>query len=306
MDRIALVDGNHLVNRVCFKGLNLTTSTNIPSGGVYLFLKSLLYIKENYGNPIVVFDGGHAEFRKSLLPGYKVKEKKEQTVEPNPESTEVRLAETFSLAFGLLPKLLPMLGVPTLRIDGEEADDILYLLTKIYAEKFPSAIISAVSEDEDYHQFMTLSENVRIIQPIKKLEFDRATFMKTYGFPVQYHTIFKALQGDDSDKIPGIRGIAEGTAGKIVAQLTQPTLECLYTWSYGSNNSLNQKVLLNWDTVKRNYHLIDLRNIALTESEVQTCLDNAMVHALPDLNKVTEIFTRLEFKSLSKWISLIS
>jgi len=297
MESFTLVDANYLVNRSVHKGLNLKTSFGLVTGGVLLFLKSLWYFKD-LGKPILVFDGGKAEFRKKLFPGYKIREKNES------------LSKIFEFTFGTLQDIVPKMGFPVIRIVGSEADDVIYILAKELRSNFK---ITVVSEDEDF--FQTLKLDIEVFLPRKDETWTRELFVKKWGFEPEYFSIWKALIGDTSDKIPGVPslGIRKNkdlknkflVASYIINHLNSPSLEALFDFTE-HDQIAGQKIRDYFSLIKRNYLLVDLEHTDVTSDVVLKSLREASCLALPDYNYIHEVFKKLEFSSLGKWLTYLS
>lgn len=297
MESITLIDGNYLCHRSVHKGLNLKSSTGLPTGGIFLFLKSLWYFKE-LGRPIIIFDGGKAAFRKKLLPEYKVREKDES------------LISIFTFTFETLQDLAPKMGMPVIRIKGAEADDVIYILSKELKDDFK---ITVVSEDEDFLQLLKL--DIEIFHPRKDETWTRESFTKKWGFAPEYFSIWKAMIGDASDKIPGVpnlgfRKIKELknkflVASYIINHLNSPGLEAL--WNFTEYDQIvGPKIKEHFSLVKRNYLLVDFDLSDVSSETVLHSLREASHLAALNYDYVYDTFKKLEFSSLARWLSYLA
>ena len=297
MESLTLIDGNYLCHRSIYKGLNLKNSTGLSTGGVFLFLKSLWYFKE-LGRPIVIFDGGKAAFRKKLLPEYKVREKNES------------LMGIFSFTFETLQDLLPKMGIPVIRLKASEADDVIYLLAKELKDDFK---ITVVSEDEDFLQLLKL--DIEIFHPRKDETWTRKLFTEKWRFDPEYFSIWKAMIGDTSDKIPGVPNLGfrkiKGLKNKflvasyIINHLNSPGLEAL--WDFTEYDQIvGPKIKEHFSLVKRNYLLVDFDHSDVSSEIVLSSLRESSRMAALDYTYTYNIFKKLEFSSLSKWLSYLA
>jgi len=297
MESFTLIDANYLVNRSVHKGLNLKSSTGLPMGGVFLFLKSLWYFKD-LGRPLLIFDGGKAEFRKKLFPEYKIREKDES------------LQNIFTFTFETLQDLAPKMGFPVIRIKECEADDVIYILAKELSSEFK---ITVISEDEDFFQLLKL--DVEIFLPRKDETWTRESFVKKWGFEPEYFGIWKALVGDTSDKIKGVPSLGFRkikdlknkflVASYIIKNLKAPNLESLWEFAE-TDQTVGPKLKEHFLLVKRNYLLVDFDHTDVSSEVVLSTLREASRSATVDYNYVFNIFKTLEFSSLTKWLSYLS
>lgn len=297
MKSYVIIDGSHLIYRSVFKGLNLYTSSGIPSGGSFILLKMLWNIKE-LGTPIMVMDGGHSKFRTELFEGYKQKEAK--VVDPNDVASQ-QLDQAFNSTFSILTKLLPNMGIPVVKIDGEEADDIAYLLTKHLRENGDKVYL--LSGDEDWIQNVKLGATV--CKPKKDGDIEYFTpenFNEKYGFDIKFFALWKSIVGDSSDRIPGIKGIGPVGATKIIKELISPALPDLKYWADNGKTKLHEKVNSGFSIAKRNTLLIDFDNIQIPIENVIDVYNSAENTAKVDFNYVKDKFKSLEMHSLTNWL----
>lgn len=268
------------------------TSAGVPSGGAYIFLKMLWNIKE-IGNPIVVLDSGHSKFRTEVYPDYK--KKAEKTVEEKDEQSE----QAFNATFSILTKLLPNMGVPVMKIDGEEADDVAYVLAT-YLKSKNTENIFMVSDDADWEQNVNLGATV--FKAMKNEYVTPANFLEKHGFDPKYFALWKSLIGDGSDNIPGIKGIGPVSATKIINQLKTPELSSLLEWSNSGETKLHKKIKEGFAIVKRNTLLIDFKNIQISQNAVIDSYLQASHIAKINFEYVKNKFHSLEFNTLSNWL----
>ncbi len=297
MESIALIDANYLSHRSVHKGLNLKSSTGLATGGVFLFLKSLWYFKD-LGKPILIFDGGKAEFRRKLLPEYKVREKNEA------------LISMFTFTFEILQNIVPKMGMPVIRIKGAEADDVIYIMAKELKDDFK---ITVVSEDEDFLQLLKL--DIEIFHPRKDETWTRESFTKKWGFAPEYFSIWKAMIGDASDKIKGIPslGIRKEkelknkflVASYVIKNLKSPGLESLWEFCI-TDLPVGPKIKEHFSLVKRNYLLVDFDHSDVSSETVLHSLRESSRLAAINYEYVYDTFKKLEFSSLARWLSYLA
>ncbi|MGI6580068.1 MAG: DNA polymerase I [Saccharofermentanales bacterium] len=222
---LMLVDGNSLINRAFYAGSGrkmLTAPDGTPSGAVFTFLNMFLSYMEQIDpdSIIVAFDRKDKTFRHELYADYK------GTRKPMPDDLAIQMP--------LLKELLDALNVCQVEEKGYEADDLIGTYAKIAAEDNYDVYI--VTGDKD--SFQLIDEHVYIVLPVTRSGatsdslMDRTAFEDEYGFGPEKFVDFKAIMGDSSDNIPGIRGIGQvgasdlvrnhGTLKQIYADLDHP------------------------------------------------------------------------------------
>lgn len=221
MIRVALIDGNHMVRRAHHVTPNLTDGDGNPTGGLFGFLASLGDTLKKFrpDMTLVLWDGGNDAWRKKLLPDYKNRKEK------NPEKEKERKQHAESVNWQvkrLHEEILPLLGVPTVRVPGSEADDLIYLAAhQVLLEKLPDGVrCLVVSGDRDLYQMV--GPRISVYDPMKKGGPGKGLLVKEENFaeatgwksPKQFLQ-YRLLAGDSSDRIPGVGGVKEKTAQKL-------------------------------------------------------------------------------------------
>ena len=299
---IAILDGHYQLHRSLYsKGSELTTSTGLPSGATYVFLKMLWNFKD-LGQPIVVFDApaARSKFRREIYPKYKDRTDENITEEKRLEREET--SKLFNYGINTLKQILPKMGIPVVTLPEQEGDDVVYRLAEYFSAKGEQ--VWAVSDDKDYLQLMNLN-NVKVFQPMKDAYWDKEKFSTDYGFDIKYFTLFKAMMGDDSDKIDGIPGIGDKTAAKIIKELQQPNLESLLNWANAGEKNLHTKIKENFQIVKRNLNLVDLSLMTLDLQDVITTYEKAKSETSYDVQFIVEQFKKYEFNTFSNWLTWV-
>lgn len=197
------------------------------TGGVVGSLKSIGYqIREfNPTRCIVVFDGQNgSKSRKKIHSGYKAGREKNR-FRVNRQYGEMLTEEEERLSmkqqFVWLNDVLDYLPIQTMIYDGIEADDtIAYLTKQVRDYEGGEAII--VSTDKDFLQLV--SENVKVFSPTKKKLYDRQAVYDEYNIWPQNILLYRTLDGDKSDNIPGIRGCGLKTVLKRFDEITDDKL----------------------------------------------------------------------------------
>lgn len=283
-----------MLYRASFISSGLKTKSGLHTGGIYTFLQSLQFCAKSF-NIIVAFDGGVAPWRREIYPGYKVKPPKDKT---DPKIKEV--FETMGIAFQYLPVVLRLMGIPVIQVDNQEADDIIYRLSQYFKKKqIPN--IQLVSEDEDYLQMVC--QQVHVHRPIKKDTVYMNNFKDKTGIMPHKVVLKKALTGDTSDTIPGVYNIGEKTALKYLSQMVSGTPDELFELIANLKDKRSISIKENKEIVLRNMALMDLSKCHLQEAEIIPVYKESIEKAVPDIQKVTDIFRLFEFNMMDTWLN---
>jgi len=148
--------------------------------------------------------------------------------------------------------VLDFLKIPQVSVDHVEADDLMSILAGILSKKFE---VILVSTDKDLLQ--CISMNISVYNPFKKKLFTYENCLETIGLTAEQYLFARALMGDKSDSIPGIRGVGEKTAFEIIKVLRIPNLEFLR--QFITTSEKKKKV---FDHIERESAIIE-RNLQL-------------------------------------------
>lgn len=214
MKKILLIDGSSLIFRAFYAIRNLTTKDGVFVNGVYGFL-NMYYKALELINPthvFVAFDKGSKTFRHNEFADYK--------------GTRDNAPNEITYQFGILKDLLSSMNVNYLELDEYEADDIIGTIAKLaQKEGFEVDIFTG---DRDYLQL--IDDNILVyltkkgISEIKLMNTE--SILEEYDLSPKQLIDVKALQGDSSDNIPGVKGVGEKTALKLIQEYG--SLENLY------------------------------------------------------------------------------
>jgi DNA polymerase-1 len=200
---ILIFDGNNQAHMAYHStGQNLINGTSF---GLLRMMKATMAVFPD-ARPVFVWDGGLNKHRVELHPEYKKREGVTTTA-PREEK------EAFYEQIKMFELMLEMLGIPQLRMKGQEADDLIGIITKDFEEKGEQVVI--VSTDNDFHQLV--SGSLSLYNPIRKTRFTYDDFQKRYPdiTPEQFVWV-KSIMGDKSDNIPGVNGLGEKRALEII------------------------------------------------------------------------------------------
>lgn len=262
---------------------NLTTSDGTPTGGVYGFVSlSLELIKKLQPDYVAVaWDkrGTNIRRRRELYSEYKAGRK------PAPED--------FYAQIPILRELLEAFGWPLYELDDYEADDIMgAFATQAEARGVETCLVTS---DLDALQLVSpLTKVYAIKQGLTRVEeFTPAQFQQKYGLQTEQFLDLKALMGDNSDNLPGVAGVGQKTATRLLQQYQ--SLDGVYQHLDEQTGALHKKLLAGRDSAYLT------RRVAEIWRDAPVTLDWAVAD-MADCNyqRVAEILERLEFRSLIK------
>lgn len=283
MRRCLLIDGNNIIFRAyyAFQNQRLKTSDGVQTGALYGFLRMLLkMLKDRQPDLIAVaFDTSRNTFRRRLYPEYKAKRK------PTPEDLLAQIP--------LAHQAVAALGVKIMTHEDYEADDLIGSAAKSLAKEYE---VNIVTGDRDLLQLIDDHITVELCQKgvteIREVNPDE--FVKEYGFPPQGIIDLKALMGDASDNIPGVKGIGEKKGLALIQQFG--SIDRLYREIATVDNEKMRQKLVEEEAMARLSH-----DLATIRVDVPTFVQPADLHWNPD-NLNSDAFTgflaRYEFNSL--------
>jgi DNA polymerase-1 len=274
-----LVDGHYLAYRSFFAYPPTLQYNNQPINAIYGFFTLLLKAIELY-NPkalAICFDLPKPTFRHELYDLYKA------TRQPAPED--------FKAQIPILIKMLEQCNIPIITAEGYEADDLLGSLAK-QAEKLD---IKSYILTGDHDSFQLVNNYIQVLIPKKgSPDYDIFTAEKVKEklgvFPNQV-VDFKALKGDSSDNIPGISGIGDKTAAKLIEDYH--SLENIYANIHSVKPERIQKKLI--DEKEKALLSFDLARI---RSDLNIAIDSERLNLNINKQELHKLFTEYNFKSL--------
>ena len=285
-DRVLLIDGLNLFFRN-FAMLNMVNPDGVHVGGLGGFLRSLgALIRQIQPTSVyVVFDGaGSTTNRKNLLPEYKSGRNLQRIT--NWEVFENLDDEHDSKVDQIvrLIQYLKMLPVKTVAFDKVEADDIIAVLSKQLEEKYNSNVF-IVSSDKDFIQIVT--DKTIVYRPMEKEYYTKDTVKEKFGVLAENFILYKTLLGDNSDKVPGVKGLgAKGIFKKFPELQDQKlTLDDIFDISARKfkDHVVYSRVVQDQSRLEDTYKIMDLSKPMIDEREVEY-LSKVIEEDLPDLN----------------------
>ena len=275
-EKILLIDGHSILNRAFYGLPDLTNSEGLHTGAVYGFLNILFKVlgEEKPEYLAVAFDRSEPTFRHTKYPEYK------GTRKPMPQELKEQIP--------LLKEMLEKMGITTVSLAGFEADDILGTLAKKGEEKGMDVII--LSGDRDLLQLATKKTMIRLPRTAKgqtviedyKEDQVQERYLVT---PVQIIEL-KALMGDAADNIPGIPGVGEKTATRLLVEYG--SIEN----AFSHVEEISQKRAR--ESLRENYHMAQL------SKELATIRTNSPIEFEQEKFQLGNIFTKEAYELCRK------
>lgn len=282
--KLVIIDGSSLLYRA-FYALppTMTSPDGIPTNAVYGFLRMLLGLYRDL-NPeymAVTFDKDRHTFRTEMYDGYKA------TRKPAPQELVPQ--------FDLIRDVLRVMGVAVYSLDGYEGDDILGTLSLRYENELP---VNIVTGDRDALQLSSEKTTVYLTQKgiTQMAEMTPAAIQEKYHIRPSQVIDMKALMGDTADNIPGVPGIGEKTALKLMTQYD--TLDNLYAHVEEIKGAQGKKLREHKDMAYLSYDLAAIRR----DIPLETTLEEMRqpVH----IEEMRELFQKLNIRMLSEFANL--
>ncbi len=213
--RLLYIDGFNYFYRAFSKDKQSTNEDGTPIGGVITFMRQLFstinYLKPNY--VVICFDGdGAGERRRNIFRDYKDRRgrRKDRLV-----VTEYANFSNEDFQVDLLMKLLSYFPFLITKVDYLEADDVIEYLTTKNANTYEQFICST---DQDYYQL--IKDGVSVWSAEKKIIINKDNFKEQIDVLPENFIYYKVLNGDTSDKIPGVKGLGEDRILKYFPELS--------------------------------------------------------------------------------------
>ena len=287
---LMVIDGNSLVNRAFYGVRPLTAADGTPTNAVYGFLNMLLKLREDYAPDeiCVCFDLKAKTFRHKAYEGYKAQRK------PMPEELVRQMP--------LVKEALDGLGIRRMEVEGFEADDLLGTLSHLCSMQGGHTTI--VTGDRDSLQYVTGTSRVALVttrmgQTSTEL-YDEVKFAEKYcGLTPEKIVDLKAIMGDSSDNIPGVKGIGEKGALDLI---------CRFGSLQGVYDNLEEGEM----TPSTRKKLTESRDMAFLSFDLAKGVLDAPVTAKPgelapcagDPAALYALLTRLELRTVIKRLGL--
>lgn len=269
--RVLLIDGTNTFIR----GFAMVKTINQQGhhvGGLVGFLKSLGYMIRilKPTRVICIFDGKGASInRKQIDPNYKANRKLKQITSWGVFNSLEQEQEAITNQLGRLMNYLECLPVQVLEVEKVEADDIIAILAKKLSKSNKKVIIA--SSDKDFMQLV--DDNVTVYSPIKRETYTPDKVLRDMGVIPKNYIYVKTLLGDDSDNLPGVKGLGLKTLLKEFPDIIDDE-SFDYQRIYDicekkmKDKAIFPKIINSWDRVELNHKLMDLSDIQLADWEM--------------------------------------
>ena len=270
-NKLVIIDGSSLLYRA-FYALPPLSKNGVYTNAVFGFLRMLLSIYRTLDPEYmaVSFDKSRETFRTKMYSGYKA------TRKPAPDELVPQ--------FALIKEVLRVMGVAVYEPEGYEGDDVLGTLSRRYEESLPVYIVTG---DRDALQLS--DEHVTVLLTRKGIsQMDAMTpeaVMEKYQITPSQVIDMKALMGDASDNIPGVRGVGEKTALKLITRYK--TLDGIYDHLDEIKGALHKKLEADKEAAYLSYDLATIRRDIPLESTLDEM--KQLVH----LDEMNALFRRL-------------
>ncbi len=277
MEKLLIVDGNSIANRAFYALPFLSNRQGQPSGAVFGFANILIKVihEEKPTHIVIAFDHARETFRNQIYSEYKMQRK---------ETPEELISQ-----FTLIKEMLKAMEIKTVEISGIEADDIIGTIAKNNScKKF------ILSGDRDLLQLIDDSTMVWLtkkgVSEVEKV--DQKRLKELYNIVPEQVVELKALMGDASDNIPGVKGVGEKTAHTLIDEYG--TLDNVYANIDNIKGKLKDKLALDKEMAYISKDLATIR----TNCEFEFKLDDCKLK-FPFTYSVYKFFTKMDFHSLA-------
>ena len=281
--KLMVIDGNSIINRAFYGIRMLTTRDGTPTNAVYGFLTILqkLMGEEAPDALCVCFDRKAPTFRHLAYEGYKAQRK--------------GMPDELAAQLPILKDVLAAMNIPRYEMDGWEADDLIGTISvKDTAEGWETVIVTG---DKDSLQLITDTARVKLVttrmgQTTEK-DMTPERFREDYGFDPIHIVDLKALMGDASDNIPGVKGIGEKTAMDLIQRYGSIAAIYADLDQVEAKPAVLKKLREGVEQAKMSYDLATIHTDAPMAFSPKDALRKE-----PDERALYELFLKLEFNKL--------
>ncbi len=281
MKKFLIIDGNSIVNRAFYGIRPLTTKSGIPTNAVYGFLTIIKKHLDSLSPDFIscAFDVHQPTFRHLEYAEYK--------------GTRKGMPDELRMQMPYAKKAAEFLGLNVIECPSFEADDIIGTAVKMAEENGIEAYI--LTGDRDSLQLITESTTVILAKTKEDIFFTKDEFEKTYGITPNQFVDVKALMGDSSDNIPGVSGIGEKTALKLIQ--AAGSLDKLYE----NLDSLGQSASVTKKLTDGKESAYISRKLAQISREAPICsADKLFSERIMKAKEFAELCSELEFNGMAK------
>ncbi len=288
---LVLIDGHALAFRQYYalERTNMRTSLGVPSWAVFGFFKAIFDLMKNKTlEPdaiAVTFDVSHETFRTEQFTEYKANREK--------------MPDDLSVQMDLIYEGLQAFNIPIYKKEGFEADDVIGTISKKACELGHKVYI--LTGDQDSFQLVDTQGCIKVIIPSKGelVEYDWDMVYNKLGVYPNQVIDYKALRGDNSDNIPGVKGIGEKTTQELLTQFKD--LDSIYAnLANISKKSVREKLIEGKEIAYLSRYLATI----VCDVDIEFDFDSACIN-IPNLVDVSDFLTKMQFLSFLKNIKNI-
>lgn len=283
MKKIILIDGNNLMFRsyyaTAYNGNFMKNSKDFPTNALFGFTNMINKIinEEKPTYILVAFDKGKT-FRHEEYQDYK--------------GGRTETPDELKKQFPVAKNLLTAMGIKYYEIDNYEADDIIGTFAK-FCDDEPDFIGTIVSSDKDLLQLISSDVDIKLLKSHDYIRYNETSFEAEYGIKPINIIDLKALMGDSSDNIPGVKGVGEKTALKLLQDYK--TLDGIYENIDSIKGKLKEKLENDKENAYKSYHLATIvKDVPLNINIDDTKYEGS------NTDKLNQIYEELEFYSFLK------
>ncbi|MDD2180986.1 MAG: DNA polymerase I [Bacilli bacterium] len=287
MKKIIMVDGNNLLFRsyyaTAYTGNFMRNSKGFPTNAIFGFVKMINNIieEEDPIYMIVAFDKGKT-FRHEQYKEYKA----------GRSETPDELIKQFPIA----KKILGHMGIKYYEIDNYEADDIIGTFAQ-YCDDESEYIGTIISSDRDLLQLISTDVDIKLLKQNDHIRYNNESFKEEYGIDPIKVIDLKALQGDQSDNIPGVKGVGEKTALKLLQDYG--SLDGVYSNIDNIKGKLQEKLIADKDKAYMSYDLATI----VKDVPMSITIDDIKYKGINN-EELKKMYEDLEFYSFLKHIDI--
>lgn len=284
---LLLIDGNSLTYRAFFAlPTDLATASGQVTNAVYGFTSMLVNLLRDHEPTAlaVAFDRPEPTFRHERLPSYKAQR----------EATPDLLVQQF----GLVRQVIDALGIATVELVGFEADDVIATLATRARDAGQDVIV--VTGDRDVYQLVE-DPHVKVLYNKRGVSdyafYDEAGIVERTGVTPALYPQYAALRGDPSDNLPGVPGVGEKTAAKLIN--AYGGLDGIFEHVAEQTPKLRQNLTEHEARARDNGELM----LLVRDAPVDVALEDLAWNGVPDLDEARRLFDFLEFRTLFERLS---
>lgn len=278
MKKIYLIDVSAMFFRAYYAVRPLSSSSGVPVNAVYGFLSMIVKLMKEEKPEYMVFcyDRKEPSFRKDLYNEYK--------------ANRTEMPAELAVQIPYIKKLAAIMGIPTLEVPGYEADDLIG--TMVVAARSHDMEVVIVSGDKDFGQL--IQDHVVLYDTMKDVRYDAKGVFEKWGIRPDQFIDYLSIVGDTSDNIPGVRGIGEKGAIKLLEQFK--SLEDIYARiDEVESKSIKQKLIDATEMAKLSKVLVTI----VTNIPIGTSIES---FKLKEMNKeeLRTLLRELNFKTFER------